>query len=103
MNVLLIILLIVFLLFYFGPWIAKHLLFWQLRKMQKRTFDAFNQASNRQQQQQQQPRRSKYDNAVGQDAQFEEITNEDSTNPTSPSCSYTPSPKVSDAKWEEIN
>ena len=60
-------------------------------------------APGAQQQQQQQPRRSKYDNAVGQDAQFEEITNEDSTNPTSPSCSYTPSPKVSDAKWEEIN
>ena len=52
--VLLIILLIVFLLFYFGPWIAKKLLLWQLRKMQRRAFDTFSQSA-RQQQQAQQP------------------------------------------------
>lgn len=100
MDVLLIILLIVFLLFYFGPWIAKKLLLWQLRKMQSRAFDAFGQGARQQQQPPKQPRRSKYTDVQGQDAKFEEIT---SDQPAAPSCSYTPTgPKVTDAQWEEI-
>ncbi|MGN0223821.1 MAG: hypothetical protein ACI4AM_07325 [Muribaculaceae bacterium] len=100
MDALLIILLIVFLLFYFGPWLLKKFLLWQLRKMQRRAFHAFNQGAQ-QQQAQPQPRRSKYADVQGKDAKFEEIT---SDQPISPSRSYTPTaPKITDAQWEEIS
>ena len=105
MDTLLIILLIVFLLFYFGPWIAKKLLMWQLRKMQRRAFDAFNQAAQQQQAPQPQPqsKRSDYSHTPAKDAKFEDIEPGDSDEHVASSCSYTPSrPKVTDAQWEEI-
>lgn len=105
MDTLLIILLIVFLLIYFGPWIAKKLLMWQLRKMQRRAFDAFGQSA-RQQQQTQQPARPKpsdYSDTPAKDAKFETIHPGDSDEHVATSCSYTPTrPTVTDAQWEEI-
>lgn len=98
MDVLTTIFLIIILLFYVGPWIAKKLLLWQLRKMQRRAFDAFNQRT--QQQETPQSPRSKYADVEGSEAKYEEITTDE---PANPSCTYTPTgPKVTDARWEEI-
>lgn len=109
MDVLLIILLIFFLLIYFGPWIAKKLLLWQMKKMQKRMFDAFGQSMNGAEQQAQspqqapqQPKRPQYNPAAVQDAHYQEIRDDEQHPDTSPSRSFTPEAKVTDARWEEI-